>query len=108
MQRGLEVITSRAEALTRFMQAYSRLARLPQPKFQPVDLGACVRRVVELETRVAVRLKAGPELTIQADADQIEQLLINLLRNGVDAALETAGGVTVELAARRDVRGNGR
>ncbi len=100
VQRGLEVITSRAEALTRFMQAYSRLARLPQPKFQPVDLGACVRRVVELETRVAVRLKAGPELTMQADGDQIEQLLINLLRNAVDAALETAGGV--EVSWRRD------
>lgn len=95
VQRGLEVITSRAEALTRFMQAYSLLARLPQPRFQPVDLGACVRRVIGLETRAAVRLKPGPELTIQADGDQIEQLLINLLRNAVDAALETAGGVEV-------------
>ncbi len=95
VQRGLEVITSRAEALTRFMQAYSRLARLPQPKFQPVDLGACIRRVVGLETRLPVRLRAGPELTIQADGDQLEQLLINLLRNAVDAALETAGGVGV-------------
>ncbi len=95
VQRGLEVITSRAEALTRFMQAYSLLARLPQPRFQPVDLGACVRRVIELETRMAVRLKPGPELTIQADGDQLEQLLINLLRNAVDAALETAGGVEV-------------
>lgn len=95
VQRGLEVITSRAEALTRFMQAYSRLARLPQPKFQPVNLGACVRRVLELETRTPVGLRPGPELTIQADGDQLEQLLINLLRNAVDAALETAGGVTV-------------
>ncbi|MGE5569902.1 MAG: sensor histidine kinase [Rhodospirillales bacterium] len=95
VQRGLEVITSRAEALTRFMQAYSLLARLPQPRFQPLDLGACVRRVIGLETRVAVRLKPGPELTIQADGDQIEQLLINLLRNAVDAALETGGGVEV-------------
>jgi two-component system, NtrC family, nitrogen regulation sensor histidine kinase NtrY len=95
VQRGLAVITSRAEALTRFMEAYSRLARLPQPKFQPVNLGACVRRVLGLETRIAVSLKPGPDLTIQADGDQLEQLLINLLRNAVDAALETHGGVAV-------------
>jgi two-component system, NtrC family, nitrogen regulation sensor histidine kinase NtrY len=95
VQRGLAVITSRAEALTRFMEAYSRLARLPQPKFQPVNLGACVRRVLSLETRIPVSLKPGPDLTIQADGDQLEQLLINLLRNAVDAALETHGGVGV-------------
>ncbi len=93
--RGLAVISSRAEALTRFMQAYSKLARLPQPKFQPMGLGDSVRRVVDLERRVAVMLSEGPELTIQADPDQIEQLLINLLRNAVDASLETGGGVRV-------------
>jgi nitrogen fixation/metabolism regulation signal transduction histidine kinase len=95
VQRGLAVIASRAEALTRFMEAYSRLARLPQPKFQPVNLGACVRRVLSLETRIPIGLKPGPDLTIQADGDQLEQLLINLLRNAVDAALETHGGVGV-------------
>ncbi len=92
LKGGLAVISSRAEALTRFMQAYSRLARLPQPKFAAVDLGACVRRVLSLETRVHVELKAGPPLTIQADADQLEQLLINLLRNAVDATVEAGGG----------------
>jgi len=95
VEGGLAVISSRAEALTRFMQAYSRLARLPQPKFQPVDLGACLRRVASLESRVPVRLTPGPALTVQADPDQLEQLLINLLKNAVDAALETGGGVGV-------------
>ncbi len=92
---GLAVISSRAEALTRFMQAYSRLARLPQPKFQPVDLDACIHRVASLEGRTTIRVKAGPPLTIQADPDQLEQLLINLLKNAVDAALEAGGGVEV-------------
>ncbi|MGD0013159.1 MAG: ATP-binding protein [Bryobacteraceae bacterium] len=95
LKGGLAVINSRAEALTRFMEAYSRLARLPQPKFQAVDLASCVRRVLGLETRLAVSLKPGPQLSFQADPDQIEQLLINLVRNAVDAALETGGGVTV-------------
>ena len=95
LKRGLEVISSRAEALTRFMQAYSKLARLPQPKIQETKLGDVVRRVVDLERRVPVGLCEGPNLTIQADPDQLEQLLINLLRNAVDAALETGGGVNI-------------
>ncbi len=95
LQRGLAVISSRAEALTRFMEAYSRLARLPQPKFQEMKLAESVRRVVDLERRVDIKLREGPELTVQADPDQIEQLLINVLRNAVDAAMETGGGVTV-------------
>ena len=92
---GLSVIASRAESLSRFMQAYARLARLPPPQKEPINLGELVRRVVGLETRLAVRLAPGPGLTIAADAAQIEQLLINILHNAVDAALETRGGVTV-------------
>ena len=92
---GLAVISSRAEALTRFMQAYSRLARLPQPKFQPVNLGPCIHRVATLESRVSIRVNPGPPLILQADPDQLEQLLINLLKNAVDAALEAGGGVEV-------------
>jgi len=95
MRRGLSVIEARAAALSRFMEAYARLARLPTPKLQPVEAGALVRRVVSLESRSTITLTPGPELTVHADPDQLEQLLINLLRNAVDAALETAGGVRV-------------
>ena len=95
MRRGLEVIEARAAALTRFLEAYSRLARLPKPKLQAVNVGAVLHRVVGLESRTAIVLTPGPELTVRADPDQLEQLLINLLRNGVDAALETGGAVVV-------------
>lgn len=95
MQRGLRVIAARAEALSRFMGAYARLARLPKPRLQPLDVGVWVRRVVGLEMRLPLTVLPGPELTIQADGDQLEQLLINLLRNAVDAALETGGSVKV-------------
>ncbi len=95
MRRGLEVIKARAEALSRFMEAYARLARLPTPKLRPVEVSILVRRVAGFETRLKVTVLPGPELTIQADSDQLEQLLINLLRNAVDAALETGGSVTV-------------
>ncbi len=93
MQRGLAIIGSRSESLSRFMEAYARLAKLPQPKMQPVDIGALVRRVIGLETRLKVSLEPGAPLIIQADSDQLEQLLINLIRNAVDASLEVNGGV---------------
>jgi two-component system, NtrC family, nitrogen regulation sensor histidine kinase NtrY len=98
MQRGLAVIAARAEALSRFMEAYARLARLPQPRVETLNVGAWVRRIVGLETRLDVELIPGPDVTIQADGDQLDQLLINLLRNAVDAALETSGGVSVSWA----------
>ncbi len=94
-RQGLRIIGTRAEALSRFMGAYARLARLPRPKLAPLDVGSCVRRVVELETRMNVVLETGPQLTIRADGDQLEQLLINLVRNAVDAAQETGGQVRV-------------
>jgi len=94
-RRGLAVIAARSESLSRFMAAYSRLARLPRPRLAPVDLPVLVRRVVGLETRLPVRFGSQPPLSVIADPDQLEQLLINLVSNAVDASLETGGGVTV-------------
>jgi nitrogen fixation/metabolism regulation signal transduction histidine kinase len=95
LHEGLAIIRSRTEALGRFMAAYSRLARLPKPKHLPVTVADWVHRTVKLETRVKVCIKEGPRAIISADVDQLEQLLINLIRNAADAALETHGGVQV-------------
>jgi nitrogen fixation/metabolism regulation signal transduction histidine kinase len=95
LARGLAVIDRRSAGLDRFMTSYARLARLPPPRLAPVDVAAWVRRVVELERRLPVRLAPGPHVTIQGDGDQLDQLLINLVRNGVDAAVETGGSVEV-------------
>jgi len=97
--RGLEVIAGRAEGLTRFTASYARLARLPQPRLAPLDVGPLVRRVAGLETRLPVSVHAGPAIVIEGDADQLEQLLINVLRNAVDAALPAGGGVAMGWAA---------
>lgn len=101
LRQGLGIIRSRTEALSRFMTAYSQLARLPQPKLTPVNVSDWVGRTVKLETRVKVSLKKGPEAVISADGDQLEQLLINLIRNAADAALETKGGVQVGWTRQR-------
>src|SRR5216110_524716 len=95
LRQGLSIIRSRTEALGRFMTAYAQLARLPQPKLLPVRVSEWIGRTVKLETRVKVNVSKGPDAVISADADQLEQLLINLVRNAADATLETGGSVQV-------------
>jgi len=101
LKRGLAVIESRSESLVRFMEAYARLARLPPPEPRPVDVGELVQRVAALEDRVAVRVRPGSPVTVRADGDQVEQLLINLIRNGAEAAEETGGGVEISWEVRK-------
>ena len=95
LRQGLGIIRSRTEALARFMAAYARLARLPQPKLARMNVTEWIARVAKLAARIQVKIAEGPSVEISADADQLEQLLINLIRNAVDAALETGGGVEV-------------
>lgn len=95
MRAGLHVIGTRSEALSRFIGSYSQLAKLPQSKLGSVEILPLIHRVASLETRLIPRIEDGPALTLQADGDQLEQLLINLIRNAVDASLETGGGVTL-------------
>jgi two-component system, NtrC family, nitrogen regulation sensor histidine kinase NtrY len=94
-RRGLAVIGKRGESLSRFMEGYARLAQLPPPRMQPVDVHSWINRVACLETRLPVTIAQGPDLTIQADGDQLDQLLINLLRNAVEAALPAGGSVLI-------------
>ena len=99
VKKGLEVIASRAESLTRFMDAYSELARLPPPQLGAVDIAPLVERVARLEDRIAVHVAGGPPVAIEADADQLEQLMINLTRNAADASIESGGSVQISWSA---------
>jgi two-component system, NtrC family, nitrogen regulation sensor histidine kinase NtrY len=87
MERGLKIIESRAESLNRFIQAYRQLAQLPPPALQLVSLPLLIERAVALETRVAVQVRPGVDIVLELDPDQIEQLVINLLRNAAEAAM---------------------
>lgn len=98
-RQGLSIIASRAQALGRFMEAYTRLARLPEPRLGTVQANSLVRKVAGLELRLPVGIAEGPALGFQADGDQLEQALINLVRNAVDAAVETRGGVAISWVA---------
>ena len=72
-----------------------RVSRACQNLNVPVHVADWIARTAKLETRVKVCMKEGPRVTISADVDQLEQLLINLIRNAADASLETRGGVQV-------------
>ena len=88
MRGGLDLLAARAESLARFMQASARLARLPRPTLAPAEITALVHRIIALERRLPVVVLGGPNLTFSCDATQIEQTLINLTKNAVEAALE--------------------
>ncbi|HEX6925974.1 MAG TPA: ATP-binding protein [Longimicrobiaceae bacterium] len=102
LRQGLGVIRSRAASLGRFLSSYARLTRLPPPSSVPIDVRPWIHRVAALESRVPVRVVDGPDLIVTADPDQLDQLLINLLRNAADASLETGGAVTISWSADPD------
>jgi signal transduction histidine kinase len=100
--RGLAVIEQRAASLSRFLAGYSRLAQLPPPRLERVGLRELCARAAALETRLPVVVVPGPEVPVEADPGQLEQLLINLVRNAADAAMETGGAVRLGWEARGD------
>lgn len=92
---GLGVIADRADALARFMARYTQLARLPPPSRRIVAFDELARRAARLEQRLEVAIADSPAVDANIDPDQIEQALINLIRNAVDAALSTGGDVSL-------------
>lgn len=100
LQGGLAIITERSAQLGRFVASYSRLTRLPEPSMANVDIGSCVQHAVGLEKRMAVSVRSGPKVTVRADQGQLEQLLINIIANAVEASEEAHpdGGGRVEVA----------
>ena len=87
-RRGLQVIEERAASLNRFLQAYQHLTHLPLPQLQRFPLQDLLEQLVPLETRLSLIMRSVSSLEVFADRDQLGQLLINLIRNAVDAALD--------------------
>ena len=95
VQQGLSLIEERSGALGRFLRSYAQLARLPKPNPKQVKVPELIARIADLEKRLPVAVQPSPDIKLVADSDQIEQLLINIVRNAVDAALETGGKVAI-------------
>jgi two-component system, NtrC family, nitrogen regulation sensor histidine kinase NtrY len=96
IQEGLNLIETRSGALGRFLRAYAQLAKLPKPQQRRIQVRPLATRIVELENRLPIEVRANEDVEIEADPDQLEQLLINIVRNAVDATLETSGRVWID------------
>jgi two-component system, NtrC family, nitrogen regulation sensor histidine kinase NtrY len=99
IQEALSLIETRSGALGRFLRTYAQLARLPRPQPRPFDLAPLVHRVVDLEDRGSIGIRAASDIRVSADPDQLEQLLINIVRNAVDATLDRGGAVWIDWSA---------
>jgi len=113
IREGLAVIASRSAALERLVAGHARLAGLPRPELRPVAVRELVSLVRSLETRLPVEVEEGPEIAAAQDKqlrvitrgrdvqmersliDRIWEPMVHLVRNAVDAARETHGGVRV-------------
>jgi nitrogen fixation/metabolism regulation signal transduction histidine kinase len=96
IQDGLTLIETRSGSLGRFLRQYAQLAKLPKPQERPIQILPLARRIAELENRLPIEVRTSEDVRIEADPDQIEQLLINIVRNAVDATMETHGKVWID------------
>lgn len=98
---GLDLIERRSQALGGFIRRYAELARLPPPHLEPVEVSTLLAHIASLETRAPVIVEPGAPATVRVDATQLEQALINLVRNAADAALKTQGSVRIRWRQER-------
>jgi len=99
---GLSLMGDRADSLSKFVATYSQLARLPAPSKLPISLNSLLHRLVALPAYAGVRVSAPFETEVPADAGQLEQALINLLKNAVEASNGVATDVEIAVARTRD------
>ncbi|NKB70937.1 MAG: PAS domain S-box protein [Candidatus Latescibacteria bacterium] len=92
---GLEVILGRVAALDRMMAAYRGLTGLPTPQRVPVPVAQMVQAAVHQQADWVVEVVGGPPVQVLGDRGMLDQILVNLLKNAVEAASETNGQVRV-------------
>ncbi len=108
LREGLSTIENRSKGLIKFIDAYREYTSLPKPKMSMVRLADLIEKVAQLmktelkKTTISFRCECTSEyLTIQADGEMIEQVLINLLKNAIEALAETPNP-RLELIGRYD------
>ncbi|MGH8198391.1 MAG: sensor histidine kinase [Steroidobacteraceae bacterium] len=99
LAHNLALVAERAESLRRFLSRYSELARMPEPTIADCNVALLLRQVAAVQPPGRVQHAAAESLNLRGDADQLQQALINLVRNAVEATPE--GADPVQLRALR-------
>ena len=120
LREGLSTIENRSRGLIKFIDAYREYTSLPKPKMATVRLKDLIDHVAQLmrtelkKTAINFHYACSSEyLTIQADLEMIEQVLINLLKNAIEALSETENpkleliGSYDEMAVKIEIIDNG-
>lgn len=102
LAHNLALVAERAESLRRFLSRYSELARMPEPTIVLCDVPALLRQVAAVQPPGRVRVSAGEGLNLKGDPDQLQQALINLVRNAVEAMGESPDPVELRAIRGRD------
>lgn len=96
LREGLNTIESRSRGLIKFIDAYREYTSLPQPNFKVIKVKDLLSKVESLmrneirKTKVAFKVNMVEDfLTIEADEEMIEQVLINLVKNALEACQDT-------------------
>ena len=108
---AVQTIERRSQGLLRFVDSYRKLTRLPKPNFQIFPISELFERVQQLmqsqisEWGIDFQTRVDPEsLELTADPEMIEQVLINLLMNAIQASAKKRKA-RVRLTASMDDRG---
>ena len=97
LRQALHTIEKRSQGLMQFVGNYRSFARIPDPNFQIIQVAALFKRIENLtqnqlkQASIQFRVSITPEnLQIKVDPDLIEQVLLNLMANALEALNETA------------------
>lgn len=89
LREGLHIISERAIGLSQFVESYKQLAKLPEPQIQPLAIRPLVEKIIALFNHTAIEIETEINFTLQLDSIQFEQVLINLIKNAVEATALT-------------------
>ena len=91
MQQGMQVIHKRSKGLLEFVENYRRITRIPAPVKEKVTLAELFNGIAELIPNDSICFaQPAPQISIKADRTQIEQVLINIIKNAIEACAEVS------------------
>jgi len=105
LSEGVNIINERAGSLSTFIASYSKLSHLPKPTKQMVSLKALLNNITNLfpdcTFTVTSNIASFEQFMIEVDGSQIEQVLINLFKNSIEA-MELLSVKSIDIVCNSD------